>query len=284
MSWYPSRLFRSTAPGRNGFMCPLLGLIYGICRLDEILCRLDEISCRLDEILCRLDEILCRLDEILCRLDEILCRLDEILCRLDEILCRLDEMICRLDEILCRLDEILCRLDEMICRLDEILCRLDEILCRLDEILCRLDEMICRLDEILCRLDEILCRLDEILCRLDEILCRLDDLIFKYACPFSASVDSWYNQHITKTTIVFVLISTVYQWLLHGFPIYSMATSLVIIWPTTVLYQCVTKRTPYAKLFGCTMLRYSSLSLWFVTTPCIFVAYVYLKIAFIYMT
>ena len=36
--------------------------------------------------------------------------------------------------------------------------------------------------------DEILCRLDEILCRLDEILCRLDDLIFKYACPFSASV------------------------------------------------------------------------------------------------
>ena len=85
-------------------------------------------------------------------------------------------------------DEILCRLDEIICRLDEILCRLDEILCRLDEILCRLDEILCRLDEILCRLDEILCRLDEILCRLDEILCRLDDLIFKYACPFSASV------------------------------------------------------------------------------------------------
>ena len=100
MSWYPSRLFRSTAPGRNGFMCPLLGLIYGICRLDEILCRLDEMLCRLDEILCRLDEILCRLDEILCRLDEILCRLDEMLCRLDEILCRLDEMLCRLDEIL----------------------------------------------------------------------------------------------------------------------------------------------------------------------------------------
>ena len=119
-----------------------------------------------------------------------ICRLDEILCRLDEILCRLDEIICRLDEILCRLDEILCRLDEILCRLDEILCRLDEILCRLDEILCRLDEIICRLDEILCRLDEIICRLDEILCRLDEILCRLDDLIFKYACPFSASVHS----------------------------------------------------------------------------------------------
>ena len=39
--------------------------------------------------------------------------------------------------------------------------------------------------------DVIICRLDEILCRLDEILCRLDDLIFKYACPFSASVLRW---------------------------------------------------------------------------------------------